>query len=73
MAMRMDVDALSDSTLARMAWDRRREALHGDRGALRAARELDKELRRRDAIYASGFGVLPAARAPERAWWRFWH
>ncbi|MDI3381927.1 hypothetical protein ACFPPF_18645 [Xenophilus aerolatus] len=73
MAMGVDVDALSDSALARMAWDRRREALHGDRDALRAARELDKELRRRDAIYASGFGLLRAARAPARAWWQFWH
>lgn len=72
MAKGMDVDALSDSALARMAWERRREALHGDRHALGAARELDKELRRRDAIYASGFGLLRSARSPARAWWRFW-
>ncbi|HZF84297.1 MAG TPA: hypothetical protein VE084_12395 [Burkholderiaceae bacterium] len=73
MAKGMNVDALSDSALARMAWERRREALHGDRHALRAARELDKELRRRDAIYASGFGALMPARAAPRAWWQFWH
>lgn len=73
MAKGMNVDALSDSALARMAWERRREALHGDRHALRAARELDKELRRRDAIYASGFGALMSARAVPSAWWQFWH
>lgn len=69
----MNVEALSDSALARLAWDRRREALHGDRHAFRLAHELEKELRRRDAIYASAFGVLQPARAADRPWWQFWH
>lgn len=73
MAEGMDVDALSDSALARMAWERRRAVLHGDRQAFRVAHELDKELRRRDAIYASGFGAPLPTKATPRRWWLFWH
>jgi hypothetical protein len=73
MAEGADVSALSDSALAKMAWEHRREALHGNRDALVAAHGLELELRRRDAIYMSGFGSLaPDAGARARRWWRFW-
>lgn len=73
MAEGVDVSGLSDSVLAKMAWERRREALHGDRQAFGAAHELERELRRRDAVYMSGFGSIGPEREPtQRRWWQFW-
>lgn len=65
---------LTDDALAAAAWQQRREALHGNRGAFGRAHELERELRRRGGFVltsAAPLAVSPAQSLP-RPWWRFW-
>jgi hypothetical protein len=70
-----DVSILSDSALAKLAWEKRREALHRNRDAYGVAHELERELRRREALHtgpAQFIDTMPAHAITQRPWWRFW-
>jgi hypothetical protein len=71
----IDVSNLSDSALALLAWEKRREALHGNRDAFGVAHELERELRRREGRLtgpAPLINTMPPGPSTHRPWWRFW-
>jgi len=71
-----DVSALSDSALAMLAWEKRREALHGNRDAFGVAHELERELRRREGRSTDAaplINTMPPGASTRRRWWRFWN
>ena len=71
----IDVSNLSDSALALLAWEKRREALHGNRDAFGVAHELERELRRREGRPSGAAPLInmPPDASTHRPWWRFWN
>lgn len=65
--------AMSDDLLAQVAWQQRREAMHGDRNAVERAQQLEREIQRRSRVANPTNGPLLPARIPtSRPWWQFW-
>jgi hypothetical protein len=70
-----DASILSDSALAKLAWEKRREALRGNRDAFGLAHELEREVRRREGLHTGSapfIDTMPAHVITQRPWWRFW-
>ena len=72
-----NVSTLSDSELSVLAWEKRREALHGNRDAFGVAHELERELRRRGGRPTGAAplvnNTVPPGASTHRPWWRFWN
>jgi hypothetical protein len=65
--------AMPDDLLAQVAWQQRREAMHGDRSAGGRAQQLEREIRRRSGVATTLSGPLsPILRPPSHPWWQLW-
>lgn len=69
-----DFSTLTDDALAAVAWQQRREALHGNRSAFGRAHELERELRRRGGLSGTLSAPLTSSspKSLPRPWWQFW-
>jgi len=62
-----------DDLLAQVAWQQRREAMHGSSRAAARAQQLEREIRRRSGVAtALSAPLLTTLPATSRRWWQLW-
>lgn len=64
---------MPDDLLAQVAWQQRREAMHGNRRAAGRAQQLEREIRRRSGVAITLNAPLSTTLpATSRPWWQLW-